>query len=104
MSHETSKATVRLGSRDDLFALVGEGVLVLDETEVDGRFFDLRTGFAGDVLQTCVNYGLRLAVVVADPARHGERFVELVREHRSHRVVRFPASRAEAEAWAGRDR
>jgi hypothetical protein len=102
VSRHASEGTIRLASRDDLFALVGDDVLVLDEAEVDRRFFDLRTGFAGEVLQTCVNYRLRLAVVVADPSRYGERFVELVREHRKHRAVRFPASRAEAETWKDR--
>lgn len=92
---------LRLGSGDDVLNLMAEATagVCLDETRVSPVFFDLRSGVAGDVLQKCANYGYRLAVVVPDPARHGARFVELVREHQKHPLVRFPRIRAHAEAW-----
>lgn len=93
---------IRLATRQDLFALVdasADGGIVLDAQEIAPAFFDLRTGLAGELLQCCENYGLRLAVVVAEPSVHGERFVELVREHRTHARVRFLPTRALAEAW-----
>ena len=75
------------------------GGLVLDETRLATEFFDLRTGFAGEVLQKFTNYRIRLAIVVADPAAHGSRFSELVYEHRSHRYVRFFGSGQLARQW-----
>jgi hypothetical protein len=67
------------------------GVIVTD-ADLCAEFFDLRTGFAGDVLQRFVNYRAKLAIVLADPAAHGQRFGELVYEHKTHPHVRFFAS------------
>jgi hypothetical protein len=39
-----------------------EGVIVHQEN-IDERFFDLRSGLAGEMLQKVVNYRLRLAIV-----------------------------------------
>jgi hypothetical protein len=80
-------------------ACLGADGLLLEEGGLSGTFFDLRTGLAGELLQKLVNYRLRAAIVVADPAAHGERFDELVREHRRHPLVRIVPTRAEADAW-----
>lgn len=92
---------LRLASGGDLLTLMKQSPdgICLDEATVSPLFFDLRTGIAGDVLQKCANHGYRLAIVVADPARYGERFVELTREHRQHDRVRFPRTRAHGETW-----
>lgn len=92
---------LRLGSGEDVLTLMREARdgVCLDEARVSPAFFDLRSGVAGEVLQKCASYGYRLAVVVPDPARHGDRFVELTREHQKHPLVRFPRIRAHAEAW-----
>ena len=73
--------------------------IVLEEKDFAPEFFDLRSGLAGELFQKLVNYGLRVAIVVPDPAVHGERFKELAHEHRSHGVVRIVKSAAEARAW-----
>jgi hypothetical protein len=73
--------------------------LVVDEGDLAPEFFDLRTGLAGELFQKFVNYGLRVAIVLPNPETHGERFKELAYEHRSHSVVRFVTSRADADAW-----
>jgi hypothetical protein len=39
-----------------------EGIIVHQEN-IDERFFDLRSGLAGEMLQKVVNYRLRLAIV-----------------------------------------
>ena len=39
-----------------------EGVIVYQK-DIDPKFFDLRTGVAGEMLQKVVNYRLRLAIV-----------------------------------------
>lgn len=75
------------------------GGLLLSESSLGPEFFKLRSGLAGEVMQKFVNYGIQLAIVVATPEDHGERFCELVREHQSHPTVRFFASEAEAREW-----
>lgn len=82
-----------------LSASVERGGLLLDESHLSKDFFDLKTGFAGQVLQKFVNYRTRLAVIVRDPAVYGGRFGELVYEHRIHPTVRFFTSEQPARAW-----
>jgi uncharacterized protein DUF4180 len=82
-----------------LAASIEHGGLVLDERDLAAGFFDLRTGFAGEVLQKFTNYRARLAIVVADPAAHGSRFSELAYEHRTHNAVRFFATATLARQW-----
>ena len=82
-----------------LAASIDAGGIVLDERQLGPEFFDLRTGFAGEVLQKFTNYRARLAIVVANASAHGSRFGELVYEHRSHRAVRFFASAQLARQW-----
>jgi hypothetical protein len=82
-----------------LSASVENGGLILDEKDLSQEFFDLRTGFAGEVLQKFVNYRARLAIVVADASAYGSRFGELVYEHRTHRSVRFFSSTQLARQW-----
>ena len=45
------------------------GGLVVPEANLCPDFFNLRTGFAGEMLQKFVNYRAKLAVVVADRPR-----------------------------------
>jgi hypothetical protein len=82
-----------------LSASIENGGLVLDERELSAAFFDLRTGFAGDVLQKFANYRARLAIVVADASIYGSRFNELVYEHRTNRSVRFFSTGQLARQW-----
>ena len=84
---------------DALMLSVERGGLVLDEKDMCAEFFDLRTGFAGQVLQKFTNYRSRLAVVVSDTAKYGGRFNELVHEHRTHAVVRFFNTPQQARQW-----
>ena len=82
-----------------LSASVEAGGLVIDEKDLCADFFDLRTGFAGELLQKFTNYRARLAIVVADPAVYGSRFGELAYEHRTHKCVRFFGSVQLARQW-----
>ena len=75
-----------------------DGVLLL-EGDLGGAFFDLRSGIAGELFQKCTNYRLKLALVVPDPAAHGERFTELAREHTNHKLIRFFALESDALEW-----
>lgn len=75
------------------------GGLIIDETRLSPAFFDLRTGFAGEVLQKFTNYRVRLAIVVADHAAYGSPFSGLAHEHRTHASVRFFANEQLARRW-----
>jgi len=78
----------------------GAEALLFDADALPETFFDLRTGVAGEVVQRLVNYGLRMAAVVPDPAAHGERFTEFAREAaRGHGPFRFFPDRAAALDW-----
>lgn len=78
---------------------MGADGLLLEEVDLGAAFFDLRTGLLGELFQKLTNYRIRTAFVMPDPARHGERFTELAREHRRHNLIRFCSSQAEALAW-----
>jgi hypothetical protein len=82
-----------------LTASVERGGLVLDEKDLSPDFFDLETGFAGQVLQKFVSYRTKLAVIIRDPSVHGGRFGELLHEHRVHPTVRFFSSEQPARQW-----
>ena len=84
---------------DAVVASMKQGGIVVTEADLCPEFFDLRTGFAGEVLQKFVNYGARLAIVLADSGAYGKRFSELVYEHRAHAGVRFFGSEADARRW-----
>jgi PadR family transcriptional regulator, regulatory protein AphA len=82
-----------------LRASVEGGGLVIDEKDLNPDFFDLKTGFAGQVLQKFVSYRTKLAVIVRDPSVHGGRFGELMHEHRIHPIVRFFSAEQSARQW-----
>ena len=84
---------------DALVASTEQGGLVVSEADLGPDFFNLRTGLAGELFQKCVNYGARLAIVLPDPKAYGERFSELVYEHRTHAVIRFFGSESDARQW-----
>src|SRR5271165_189285 len=103
-----SDAGISIGSMRDVANAVsstfGSGGLILSEDDLSAEFFDLKTGLAGELFQKFENYKLCLAIVVASPERHGERFNELAREHRSHDRIRIVRSTEEALAWLHKDR
>lgn len=79
-------------------AFVCNGLLLAD-ADLGEEFFNLRTGLAGELFQKFVNFRLPLAVVIPHHSSHGDRFSELVHEHRSHPLVRFFPSTELAAEW-----
>ena len=100
-----SEAGIAIGAMSDISNAVGATFgaigLILTESDVVPEFFDLETGLAGELFQKFTNYRLRLALVVPDPLRYGDRFNELCREHRSHGTIRIVGTKDEATAWMG---
>lgn len=77
----------------------GSSGVLLREQDVAPEFFDLHSGWAGELFQKCTNYGLRLALVLPHPERYGERVSELAYEHRRHKLIRFFDTQEDARAW-----
>lgn len=84
---------------DAIGATFGAKGLILTEKELDPAFFDLRTGLAGELFQKAVNYHIKIALVVPEPAKYGDRFKELAYEHQNDNQVRIVPSIDQAEAW-----
>lgn len=80
------------------FSADANGVL-LTQSDLSPALFDLRSGIAGELFQKCTNYRLKLALVIPEPAAHGERFAELAREHARHTLIRFFAIKSDALEW-----
>src|SRR5688572_22036661 len=61
------------GARDIVEAALNEGarVVVVPASRLDPAFFELRSGFAGELLQKAANYRLTLAIV-GDISSHVE--------------------------------
>ncbi|HEY6327734.1 MAG TPA: DUF4180 domain-containing protein [Blastocatellia bacterium] len=84
---------------DAISGSAGTAGLILREADLAPEFFDLRTGLAGELFQKFINVRKRVAIVIPDPAIHGERFSELAYEHSTHNLVRTTRSEDEAKAW-----
>jgi len=84
---------------DAIGACIGSADLILTENDLPHEFFDLRSGFAGELFQKFTNYQLRVAIVLPDPNLYGERFSELAYEHRFHNGIRFVSSIDKAKSW-----
>ena len=97
------EAAIAIRSMSDITnavgATFGAAGLILTESDLAPEFFDLKTGLAGELFQKFTNYQLRLALIVAEAERYGDRFNELAREHRTHRYIRIVRTRDEADAW-----
>lgn len=73
--------------------------LLVDEHALPEAFFDLRTGMAGALVQRLSLYGIRMAVVVAEPARYTRSFQAFLREANRGTQFRFFQQREDAVAW-----
>lgn len=66
---EIISTKIILNTVDDALDLIGNiyyqgfNKIILHETNINPAFFDLKTGFAGEVLQKFSNYRLQLAIV-----------------------------------------
>lgn len=78
---------------------ISSGGLLLSEEEIGENFFDLHTGLAGELFQKFINYHQRLALLIPDLGKHGERIQELALEHNTHPSIRFFSSQTKAEGW-----
>lgn len=92
----------RINRPADVLDLVSAGTneVLVEARHLPPEFFDLRTGFAGELLQKLENYHLRVAAVFPSDEGYTERFREFLREARQRgRTFRVFAARDEAERW-----
>ena len=95
----------RIDKPADVLDLVGSGTLnaVIHEKQINPDFFDLSTRFAGEVVQKCQNYGVRLAVVIEPDKPRSKHFQEFAQESNRHNRFVFVASAAEGIERLRRD-
>lgn len=99
---ECAEPIVRVDDVLDLVAACAEhgarNVLV-ESKNLPNTFFELRSRFAGELLQKCQNYHLRLAAVFAPGAVHSESFEAFLVEARRGQQFRAFTNREDAERW-----
>jgi hypothetical protein len=100
---EASTLQIHLRTQNNITDLIGATYgadgLLLTEADLEPEFFDLRTKLAGELFQKLTNYGVRTALVIPDPERHGSRFAELAHEHRRHNMIRLFTNVDDARSW-----
>ncbi|MEX0902861.1 MAG: DUF4180 domain-containing protein [Pseudohongiellaceae bacterium] len=110
LESESSKSKPSLGdlyprvdSAEDIGHALSVGLqaggLLLAESCLGPEFFELRSGLAGELFQKLINYGVRTAIVLPDPTVHGQRWIELAREHQNHNLIRIVLSETEGQDW-----
>jgi hypothetical protein len=62
---DLTSSDFRISRPADVLELVGAGVsrAILRDDQIAAEFFDLSSGFAGELVQKFSNYGLRIAIV-----------------------------------------
>lgn len=86
----------------DLIGLCGyhqTNNLLLYAANVDKSFFDLKSKLAGEVLQKCMNYYMRLAMVLPSEVVNNIRFSEMALETNKGNHFRIFKTREEAIGW-----
>jgi hypothetical protein len=85
----------------DLMAGVDERRILLRDSHLNPDFFRLRTGFAGEVLQKFMNYGVALAVVGDFSTYPGDTLRDFIREsNRTGRIVFAPTADEAVAIWS----
>ena len=86
----------------DLIGLCGyhqTNNLLLYAKNIDASFFDLKSTLAGAVLQKCMYYYMRVAMILPSDIEHNKRFREMILETNKGNHFRLFESRAQAVEW-----
>lgn len=73
--------------------------LIIHSAELHPDFFNLKSGMLGNIFLKLSNYRVKAAFIVEIDKIEGERFHELIHEHKSSREIRFFEDLASAEQW-----
>ena len=100
---DLTESDFRIQKPGDIIELVGAGVgrAILLDGQFAADFFDLSTGLAGEVVQKCVNYGIRVAVITTTLAERSTHFRQFAQESTRHGRFVFASSMDEALARIG---
>lgn len=79
-----------------LSADLPEGILILRKSMISEIFFDLRSGFAGEITQKVSNYNLRLGILGDFSGYESRALRDFIRESNRLRRVVFAADINEA--------
>jgi len=92
----------RIDSTEDLLDIMGDagyngstGIIIHEET-LNSDFFDLKTKFAGEILQKFSNYRMKLAVVGDFSDVKSKSLRDFIRESNTRGIINFVASSDEA--------
>ena len=102
---ECDHTTKLVSSEQDAVDLIGfcgyhqTNNLLLYTDNVDESFFDLKSQLAGKVLQKCMNYYMRVAMVLSLDIKDNKRFSEMVLETNKGNHFRIFKTRDEAIDW-----
>ena len=83
----------------ELAYTAGTNLYMLKDVNFVPEFYDLGSGLAGEILQKCSNYHIRLAIVGQFAMVTSKKFRELMLESNRGMQVRFTGDGAEALAW-----
>jgi hypothetical protein len=73
--------------------------VLFDEGALRPEFFDLSSGFAGEMIQKLANYRIRAGVVVAEMSDYSDAFRDFARESNRSGPAHFFRSSRDAIAW-----
>lgn len=94
---------MKCNSKEAVHSLLEESFsdagLLLEFADLGENFFDLSSGLAGELFQTFINYGKKLALVVPDTSIYSQNFQQLVLEHQYHSSIRFFTEARAAQQW-----
>jgi len=77
----------------------GSSLLLLDSAALPTEFYDLRNGVRGVIVQRAAQYGIRLAVVIADVEIRSDSFQAFAREANRGGCLHVARNRANAIRW-----
>jgi len=83
----------------ELAYTAGTNLYMLKDVNFAPEFYDLGSGLAGEILQKCSNYHIRLAIVGQFAMVTSKKFRELMLESNRGMQVRFTGDRTDALAW-----
>ena len=88
----------------DMIAEIGQNgcdSLIINDSAINQDFFDLKTGFAGEILQKFSNYRVRLAITGDFSMYPGKSLRDFIRECNRGNLIFFVSSAEEALARLG---
>ncbi len=77
--------------------------MVIHSTDLHPDFFNLKTGLLGNIFLKLSNYRVKTAFIVEMDKIEGERFHELIHEHKRSREICFFEDLRSAEDWLFQD-